>query len=112
MGDNWKKLQKEVIHNDTRLMSTMEKKYQQLSNVMKDPDSYTNVDVASKTSVQHLQSQIEDLSINSHPPIEFTKKLQQLHDKIDSIYTLLETLSDRLNGLKIQFNKVYVDDTN
>ena len=51
---------------------------------------------------QEIKTQIEDLSINSHPPIEFTKKLNELHDKIDSIYTLLETLSNRLNELEYQ----------
>tara|TARA_R100001129_G_scaffold97738_1_gene66614 strand:- start:43 stop:246 length:204 start_codon:yes stop_codon:yes gene_type:complete len=28
------------------------------------------------------------------------KKLKELHNKIDSIYTLLETLSDRLNKME------------
>ena len=51
---------------------------------------------------KEIKTQIEDLSINSHPPIEFTKKLNELHDKIDSIYTLLETLSNRLNELEYQ----------
>ena len=50
--------------------------------------------------MQYQKTQLEDLSINSHPPVEFTKKLQQLHDKIDSIYTILETLSNRLNKLE------------
>ena len=32
--------------------------------------------------------------------IFINKKLKELHNKIDSIYTLLETLSDRLNKME------------
>ena len=77
MTDNWKKLQKEVITKDTRFEGPF-----------------------NKARVEALEEAIENLSTNSHEPIEFTKKLQQLHNKIDSIYTLLETLSDRLNTLE------------
>lgn len=39
------------------------------------------------------------------------KRLNELHDKIDSIYTLLETLSDRLNKMeysgKISYGNMY-----
>jgi|TARA_B100000287_G_C20369215_1_gene677018 RNA processing factor Prp31 len=31
---------------------------------------------------------------------DIDKKLNELHNKIDSIYTLLETLSDRLNKME------------
>ena len=76
MNDNWKKLQKEVITKDKRLNGPF-----------------------NKARVEAIEEAIKDLTINSHEPMEFTKKLQQLHDKIDSIYTLLETLSNRLNKL-------------
>ena len=102
MSDNWKRLQKEVIHKDKRLngpFNAVEKKLNTLTKVIKDPDGY-NANIASKDRVEALEQAIEDLSLNSHPPIEFTRKLQKLHDKIDSIYTLLETLSDRLNTLE------------
>ena len=102
MGDNWKKLQKEVITKDKRLnapFNVVAKKVDNLTKVIKDPDGY-NANLASKDRVEALEQAIEDLSINSHEPIEFMKKLQELHDKIDSIYTLLEVLSDRLNRLK------------
>ena len=102
MGDNWKKLQKEVISKDKRLnapFNVVAKKVDNLTKVIKDPDGY-NANLASKDRVEALEEAIEDLSNNSHEPIEFMKKLQELHDKIDSIYTLLETLSDRLNRLK------------
>ena len=102
MSDNWKKLQAETIEKT----NIVDHKYKQLLNVIKDPDGY-NTNLASKKRVetleqtqQEIKTQIEDLSINSHPPIEFTKKLNELHDKIDSIYTLLETLSNRLNKLE------------
>ena len=102
MTDNWKKLQKEVIKKDKRLnapFNEVAKKVDNLTKVIKDPDSY-NTNLASKDRVEALEQAIEDLSINSHEPIEFMKKLQELHDKIDSIYSLLEVLSDRLNRLK------------
>ena len=102
MNDSWKKLQKEVINKDKRLnapFQKVEKKLNTLTKVIKDPDSY-NANIASKDRVEALEEAIEDLSINSHEPIEFMKKLQELHDKIDSIYSLLEVLSDRLNKLK------------
>ena len=102
MKDNWKKLRKEVIGKDKRLngpFNEVEKKINNITKVIKDPDGY-NTNLASKDRVEALEQAIEDLSSNSHEPIEFTKKLQELHDKIDSIYTLLEVLSDRLNRLK------------
>ena len=101
MNDNWKKLQK-VASKDKRLVgpfNEVSKKLDNLTKVIKDPDGY-NANIASKDRVEALEQAIEELGSNSHEPIEFTKKLQELHDKIDSIYTLLEVLSDRLNRLK------------
>ena len=113
MDDNWKKLQKEVITKDKRLnapFNEVAKKVDKLTKVIKDPDGY-NANIASKDRVEALEQAIEDLSSNSHEPIEFTRKLQELHDKIDSIYTLLETLSDRLNTLEysgqVQYGELY-----
>ena len=85
MNDNWKKLQK-VASEDKRLNGPF--------NIAR---------------VEALEQAIEDLSSDSHEPIEFTKKLQQLHNKIDSIYTLLETLSDRLNTLEYSGQVKYGD---
>ena len=113
MSDNWKRLQKEVINKDKRLngpFNIVEKKLDNLTKVIKDPDGY-NANIASKDRVEALEQAIEELSSNSHEPIEFTKKLQELHDKIDSIYTLLETLSNRLNTLEysaqVQYGELY-----
>ena len=102
MTDKWKKLRKEVVEKDKRFQGPfdiVDKKLDNLTEVIKDPDSY-NANIASKDRVEALEQAIEELGSNSHEPIEFTKKLQELHDKIDSIYTLLEVLSDRLNRLK------------
>ena len=85
MNDNWKKLQK-VASKDKRLNGPF--------NIAR---------------VEAIEQAIEDLSSDSHEPIEFTKKLQQLHNKIDSIYTLLETLSDRLNTLEYSGQVKYGD---
>tara|TARA_Y100000031_G_scaffold148663_1_gene185288 strand:+ start:51 stop:509 length:459 start_codon:yes stop_codon:yes gene_type:complete len=109
MSDNWKKLQADTI-DKTNIVN---KKYKQLLNVIKDPDGY-NTNLASKRRVENLEetqeeikTQIEDLSINSHPPVEFTKKLNELHDKIDSIYSIIEVLSDRLNKLEYEGELTY-----
>ena len=111
MSDNWKKLQAETIEKT----NIVDHKYKQLLNAIKDPDGY-NTNLASKKRVENLEqtqqeikTQIEDLSINSHPPIEFTKKLNELHDKIDSIYSLLEVLSNRLNKLEYYGEITYGD---
>ena len=112
MNDNWKKLQK-VASTDKRLVgpfNEVSKKVDNLTKVIKDPDGY-NTNLASKDRVEALEQAIEELGSNSHEPIEFTKKLQELHDKIDSIYTLLETLSNRLNTLEysgqVQYGELY-----
>ena len=117
MDDNWKKLQKEVINKDSRLMGGFEKKLTNITKAIKDPDGY-NTNLASKERVetleetqQEIKTQIEDLSINSHPPVEFTKKLQEIHDKIDAIYSIMKVLSDRINTLdysgKVNFGDLY-----
>ena len=113
MKDNWKKLQSETIEKT----NIVNKKYKQLLNVIKDPDGY-NTNLASKRRVENLEetqeeikTQIEDLSINSNPPVEFTKKLQEIHDKIDSIYSIMKVLSDRINILdysgEVNFGDLY-----
>ena len=53
-----------------------------IKSVISDPDGY-NTNLASKDRVESLE-----------------QKLTLLHNKIDSIYTLLETLSNRLNTLE------------
>ena len=40
---------------------------------------------------------------------DIDKKLNELHNKIDSIYTLLETLSDRLNKMEYSGRVTYGD---
>ena len=75
MKDNWKKLQAKKIDSS----DPVEKK---INHLKKDPDRY-NTNLASKERVESLE-----------------KKLTLLHNKIDSIYSLLETLSDRLNALE------------
>ena len=73
MSDNWNKLQSDDNSND--------KEIRILKRVINDPDGY-NTNLASKERVESLE-----------------EKMSQLHNKIDSIYTLLETLSNRLNTL-------------
>ena len=73
MSDNWNKLQSDDTSND--------KEIRILKRVINDPDGY-NTNLASKERVESLE-----------------ERMTQLHNKIDSIYTLLETLSNRLNTL-------------
>ena len=83
MKDNWKKLQNKT--ND----SQVERKVNQLTKVINDPDGY-NTNLASKERVESLE-----------------EKMNELHNKIDSIYTVLEVLSDRFNRLEYSGNIVY-----
>ena len=71
MSDNWNKLES----------NPAEKKIKHLKKVISDPDGY-NTNLASKERVESLE-----------------EKMSLLHNKIDSIYTLLETLSNRFNTL-------------
>jgi len=79
MKDNWDKLQ----NNST------DKRIDHLKKVINDPDGY-NTNLASKKRVESLE-----------------EKMNELHNKIDSIYSLLETLSDRFNRLEYSGNIVY-----
>ena len=86
------KLQQEVIKNDDRMnapFTVVEQKVKQLTKVIKDPDGY-NTNLASKKRVESLE-----------------EKMNELHNKIDSIYSLLETLSDRFNKLEYSGNIEY-----
>ena len=60
----------------------IDKKLTHLKRVISSPDKY-NANLSSKDRVESLE-----------------QKLTLLHNKIDSIYTLLETLSNRLNTLE------------
>ena len=79
MKDNWDKLQN----------NSADKKINHLKKVINDPDGY-NTNLASKERVKSLE-----------------EKMNELHNKIDSIYSLLETLSDRFNRLEYSGNIVY-----
>ena len=74
-------------------MKDINSKLNHIKSVISDPDGY-NTNLASKDRVENLE-----------------QKLTLLHNKIDSIYTLLETLSNRLNTLEyhgtVQFGDKY-----
>ena len=114
MNDNWKKLQKEKIHvkkilkEDERFVTHIEKKINNIKSVINDPDMY-NANIASRDRMDKVEQSIEDLAVQSHKPINFTEKLNELHNKIDSIYSLLETLSDRLNHMEYTGEVSYGD---
>ena len=82
MSDNWKKLQSD---------DPADKKIKHLKKVINDPDGY-NTNLASKERVESLE-----------------EKMTQLHNKIDSIYTLLETLSNRFDSLNYDGEVSYGD---
>ena len=79
MKDNWDKLQN----------NSADKKINHLKKVINDPDGY-NTNLASKERVESLE-----------------ERMNELHNKIDSIYSLLETLSDRFNSLEYSGNVEY-----
>ena len=79
MKDNWDKLQN----------NSADKKINHLKKVINDPDGY-NTNLASKERVKSLE-----------------EKMNELHNKIDSIYTVLEVLSDRFNKLEYSGHIVY-----
>ena len=78
-------------------------------NVMIDCLNIYNVNIASRERLNKVEQSIEDLAVQSHNPINFTKRLDELHNKIDSIYSLLETLSDRLNHMEYTGEVSYCD---
>ena len=80
MKDNWKKLQNKT---------TVERKVNQLTKVIRDPDGY-HTNLASKERVESLE-----------------ERMNELHNKIDSIYSLLEILSNRFNRLEYSGNVEY-----
>ena len=102
MKDNWKKLQSDPT----------EKKVNHLKKVINDPDGY-NTNLASKDRVEKLEEQIDELSNHSSPFAykEFSEKLTLLHNKIDSIYSIMKVLSDRINTLdysgEVNFGDLY-----
>ena len=89
MSDNWDKLQKEkidvrkIIQEDDRFISKIDKRINNIKNVIDDPDVY-NVNIASRERLNKVEQSIEDLAVQSHKPINFTKRLDELHNKIDS----------------------------
>ena len=103
MSDNWKKLQSD---------DPADKKIKHLKKVINDPDGY-NTNLASKDRVEKLEEQIDELSNHSSPFAykEFSEKLTLLHNKIDSIYSIMKVLSDRINTLdysgEVNFGDLY-----
>ena len=87
MKDNWKKLQNKKVFKS----NPFEKKLNHLRRVIADPDGY-NTGLASRDRVESLEQQVDELQSESHPPIDFTEKLDELHDKIDEV-------SKRLDGI-------------
>ena len=114
MNDNWKKLQKEkidvkkILKEDERFVTHIEKKINNIKAAINDPDVY-NTNLASRDRMDKVEQSIEELAVQSHKPINFTEKLNELHNKIDSIYSLLETLSDRLNHMEYTGEVSYGD---
>lgn len=104
LSDNWKKLQNKKIISS----NPVEKKINHLKRVINDPDGY-NTNLASKDRVDELEKRVSELSKVSHTPTNFTKKLKELHNKIDSIYSIMETLSDRLNTMEYSGTIEYKD---
>ena len=91
MGDNWDKLNKAIIA-DSALQKYIDTKFKKMNNVLKDPDGY-NSGIASDSRVSKVEEKVDELAAWSHPPVDFTNRLDSLHDKIDRVLELLERLT-------------------
>mgnify|MGYP001998864111 FL=1 len=89
MSEHWKKLQKKKVFKSEPMI---EKKLKHLKRVIEDPDGY-NTNLASKDRVESLEQQIDELQSNSHPPVNFTDKLDELHTKMDGITKRLDGIT-------------------
>lgn len=87
MTDNFKKL------DDIPTIKSLDTKVQKLTKVIKDPDGY-NSGIASNDRVDEMNERVSELEAISHTPVDFTERLNQLHDKIDRVIEMLKRLTD------------------
>ena len=84
------------------MINPAEKKIKHLKKVISDPDGY-NTNLASKDRVEKIEEEINELANHSkflgNAFLQYNEKLDELHNKIDSLYSILEILSDRLETL-------------
>jgi len=87
MTDNFKKL------DNIPTIKSLDTKVRRLTKVIKDPDGY-NSGIASTERIEKVEVRVDELTAISHPPVDFTDKLDSLHHKIDRVLELLERLTD------------------
>jgi hypothetical protein len=87
MTDNFKKLDK------IPTIKSLDTKVRRLTNVIKDPDGY-NSGIASSKRIEKVEERVDELTAISHPPVDFSHKLDSLHHKIDRMIEMLERLTD------------------
>jgi len=80
-------------NTDDNIRKYVDTKLKKINRVLKDPDGY-NSGIASTERIEKVEERVDELTAISHPPVDFTDKLDSLHHKIDRVLELLERLTD------------------
>lgn len=79
-------------HTIESLKTYIDTKLKKLYNILTHPDKY-NSGIASVNKIEKIEERVDELAAWSHPPVDFTNRLNSLHDKIDRVLELLERIS-------------------
>jgi|TARA_B100001094_G_scaffold61282_1_gene56974 ribosome-associated translation inhibitor RaiA len=80
-------------NTDDNIRKYVDTKLKKINRVLKDPDGY-NSGIASNDRVDEMNERVSELEAISHTPVDFTERLNQLHDKIDRVIEMLKRLTD------------------
>ena len=80
-------------NTDDNIRKYVDTKLKKINRVLKDPDGY-NSGIASNDRVDEMSERVSELEAISHTPVDFTERLNQLHNKIDRVIEMLKRLTD------------------
>jgi len=80
-------------NTDDNIRKYVDTKLKKINRVLKDPDGY-NSGIASNDRVDEMNERASELEAISHTPVDFTERLNQLHNKIDRVIEMLKRLTD------------------
>ena len=80
-------------NTDDNIRKYVDTKLKKINRVLKDPDGY-NSGIASNDRGDEMNERVSELEAISHTPVDFTERLNQLHDKIDRVIEMLKRLTD------------------
>tara|TARA_B100001093_G_C26280370_1_gene780866 strand:+ start:269 stop:529 length:261 start_codon:yes stop_codon:yes gene_type:complete len=80
-------------NTDDNIRKYVDTKLKKINRVLKDPDGY-NSGIASNDRVDEMNERVSELEAISHTPVDFTERLNQLHNKIDRVIEMLKRLTD------------------